>query len=1364
MPRFSTRLLVAAALFVAAGPLAAQATRALTHDDYDQWKSLRGTAYSLDGSWVAYQIEPQFGDGVLEIRQSVGDKIYRQPLGSGARFTADGRFVVFTIGKSKIEERDKKIEELRKKAKEVNKPGAAEGEGGETPRSEPGARGAGGGPPAAGGRGGGRRGGGGPGGGGPGGGGPGAGGGPGGGPGEDGEAGARERGELAVLDLATGKVEKIGKVKGFQAPTETALLLYHLDKPEPKADEKKPDENKTEGKPAEAGAEPSKAGAEPTKPGEAAAKPAAEPQQAEEPKSAEPATANRSERGGATGESRRGGGRRGSGGPFGGAGGGASATPTDPLEKKRPEGTDLVVRDLATGKERKIADVVAYGLSRKSRWFWYQTSAKKPQPETKYGLFLELLAGGEPIQLLDGTVHMSGVTFDRSESVLAFTSDKEDFAADKPQSDLYLWEGTGQARRIAHAGAPGMPAGKRVTGGPSFSRDGSVLEFSIQDPPAPEPLPILPEDKVLLDLWNWKDGMLQTAQQKRGNGERNPSWSAVWHRNQNRLVVLGDDQLRSLRFCGPDGLRMIGTDGRAYEKETTWDGRYTDVWLVNSLDGSRTRVLEKLRGNVTNSPGGRYLIWFGPDYHWWSYDVTTGARADLTGQLPVAFHRSDDDHPEPDGAHGIAGWTEGDAAVLLYDEFDVWKVSMSTRDAVCVTDGYGRANRMRLRLQRLPREDDRESVDDDLLLSATQLDTMSEGFFADSLVRAQKPQRLLLVDKNLGELTRPVHSERLFFTQSTFAEFPNLWTSAADFSGLRQLTDANPQQKNYRWGKAELMHWIDGDGQNRTGVLVKPDGFDQKQKYPMMVYFYEKMSQGLHNYVAPAPGTSPNASYYVSNGYLWFMPDVVYEVGYPGSSCVKCVVSGVQHLISQGFVDEKAIGAAGHSWGGYQTAFLVTRTHIFAAVECGAAVCNMLSAYGGIRYESGVSRQFQYEQTQSRIGGTPWEFPLRYWENSPIYFADKVQTPVLLINNDQDGAVPWTQGIEYFTALRRLGKEVYMFNYNGEGHGLSKRQNMKDWTRRMSEYFAHHLRGAAAPKWMTDGVPYHERELEKLPMAQSYIDAHIKPPPAPVATPAVEPAASLATPVEASASRSEPKSAASSEKSQRSEKQEPEPQMTAAERKKALEEQRAHLEQERKNVEAQLAQLEQERVATESVKTNGSGNDTKVEPAAATKGARPRARGDRDAAAVSKFKKGDAAPDFRVADETGAMRQLADYRGHLLLVWFYPKADTPGCTTQGCGLRDHFGDFEKHGVAVLGVSVDSAGDNAAFRQKHSLPFPLLCDVDRTVALAYGAVDDVSAPMARRIAVLIDGEGKVVQTWTRVDPRTFAESALAALPL
>ncbi|MBM4059714.1 MAG: redoxin domain-containing protein, partial [Planctomycetes bacterium] len=1087
---------------------------------------------------------------------------------------------------------------------------------------------------------------------------------------------------------------------------DVAALLYQPEKEPPKPAEKKDGEAKPgePGKTEPAKAESAKAEEPKTEPGKTEpaktepvkTEPAkTEPAKAEEQKPTEP----RAE--GAPPEGERGG-RRGGRRPGGAPGtepgtpgrpGGEATPPADPLEKKRPEGSELVIRDLATGQERKLQDVVAYGLSRRSKWLWYHTSAKKPAKDAKYGLFVVPLSGGEPIHLLDGTVHVSSVTWTRSEDALAFTSDKEDFAAEKPRSDVWLWEGgPGPARRIVHEGTVGMPPGKRLTGGISFSRDGSVLELSVQNVPEPDPLPILPEDKVTLDLWNWRDGNLQTQQQKGGGRDRNAAWTAAYHRDLDRFVVLGDSRLRSLRFVGPDGSRCLGTDGEPYDKEVSWDGRYQDVYLVNSFDGRREKLLERLRGNVSNSPGGRYLVWFGPDYHWWSYDVASGTRRDLTGHLPVAFHKEDDDHPEPDSAHGLAGWTEGDGAVLIYDEFDLWKIAPATGEAVCVTDGYGRANRLRLRVQPLPRADESEYSPAQLLFTAVQLDSMAEGLFVDSLDRLQKPTRLYLADKNVADVTRPKHSTRFFFVLGSFAEFPDLWTANADFSSLRKLTDANPQQKQFRWGKAELVRWIDGDGKRTQGILVKPDGFDPQQKYPMMVSFYERMTQGLHNYVAPAPGTSPNASYYVSNGYLWFMPDVRYEVGYPGLSCVKSVVSGVQSLVAQGFVDERGIGASGHSWGGYQTAFLVTRTNIFAAVESGAAVSNMISAYGGIRYGTGMSRQFQYEKTQSRIGGTPWQYPMRYWENSPIFFADKVETPVLLLHNDQDGAVPWTQGIEYFTALRRLGKEVYLFNYNGEDHGLRNRANQKDWARRMAEYFAHHLKKEPAPKWMTEGVPYRERDAEKLPYAPSYIDAYVKPAPVKAEAPPA-PAKAEGKPAEA----------------------------------------------------------------------KGTAKDGAAAPAEAQ--AAPAVRsGGRAPAPAPKLAKGAQAPDFAVGDESGKVHRLADYQGRFVLVWFYPKADTPGCTAQGCGLRDQFAEFERRNVAVFGVSVDDGPANAAFRQKHGFPFPLLCDTDRALAVAYGAAADQQARSARRIAVLIGADGKVVEYWNEVDPRTFAATAVAALPL
>jgi dipeptidyl aminopeptidase/acylaminoacyl peptidase len=261
-----------------------------------------------------------------------------------------------------------------------------------------------------------------------------------------------------------------------------------------------------------------------------------------------------------------------------------------------------------------------------------------------------------------------------------------------------------------------------------------------------------------------------------------------------------------------------------------------------------------------------------------------------------------------------------------------------------------------------------------------------------------------------------------------------------------------------------------------AGVLIKPENFDPSKKYPMLVYIYEKLSQNLHHFANPAPGTSINPTFYASNGYLVFMPDIVYTVGYPGQSALKCVLPGIQSIVDKGYVDEKAIGIQGHSWGGYQIAYMVTQTNRFKAAAAGAPVANMTSAYGGIRWGTGLPRQFQYERTQSRIGGSLWQYPMRFVENSPLFQADRVQTPLLMLHNDGDDAVPWYQGIEYFLALRRLGKEVYLFDYTGEPHGLRKRVNQKDYTIRLQQFFDHHLKGGAEPEWMAKGIPYQPHE------------------------------------------------------------------------------------------------------------------------------------------------------------------------------------------------------------------------------------------------------------------------------------------------
>jgi dipeptidyl aminopeptidase/acylaminoacyl peptidase len=271
---------------------------------------------------------------------------------------------------------------------------------------------------------------------------------------------------------------------------------------------------------------------------------------------------------------------------------------------------------------------------------------------------------------------------------------------------------------------------------------------------------------------------------------------------------------------------------------------------------------------------------------------------------------------------------------------------------------------------------------------------------------------------------------------------------------------------------SELVKWKSYTGKIAEGILYKPENFDPSIKYPMIVYFYERNNQTLHNYLPPAPARSRiNIPYFVSRGYLVFVPDIWYKKGYPGQGAYDYIVSGTKAMIQKGFVDSTKLGLQGQSWGGYQIAYLITKTNMFAAAWAGAPVVNMTSAYGGIRWGTGMNRQFQYEKTQSRIGATLWERPDLYIKNSPLFSLPKVTTPIVIMNNDADDAVPWYQGIEMFTAMKRLNKKIWLLVYNNELHNLSERRNKKDIQIRQQQFFDHYLKNAPMPKWMSEGVP-----------------------------------------------------------------------------------------------------------------------------------------------------------------------------------------------------------------------------------------------------------------------------------------------------
>ena len=763
----------------------------------------------------------------------------------------------------------------------------------------------------------------------------------------------------------------------------------------------------------------------------------------------------------------------------------AAATPAAPARsaaspaKKKEYGTELILRRNADGKERSFADVMDYSFSKDAKTILFTVSSKKE--ETNGAFAVSTQNDGAPTTLLSGAGKYTKLTWDEKETQLAFISDRDDSAAKQPKFKVYYWlRGSAKADEIVSVSTPGFRPEFVVSekGSLSFSYDGSRLFLSNAPPAEPEPDPnsaVPDEERVVADLWHWKDDYVQPMQKVRMIMDRDRSYRAVWHLKEKKFVQLADKTLENVNPSS-SGLFALGSDDREYRPLQNYDTGYSDYYLVNTLDGSRKLLKKKLQFGMSWSPNGKYAVFYdGKD--WNSISIPNGKITNLTSKLTVKFSQEDHDTPGNPGSYGLGGWTKDDKEILIYDRFDIWQISPSGGSAKMLTGSIGRKAKTEMRYVRLDPDERFISPGQSLLLRAESEETRDSGFYRVKLDGT--PEKMIMDAKKFASPSKARDADTLMLTATRFDQFPDLWVSSADFKQVKRISDGDAQRAAYSWGKAELIKYKSTENIPLQGVLIKPDNFDPKKKYPMLVYLYEKLSDTVHNFQNPGPGTSINFSYYASNGYVIFMPDIVYKTGYPGQSALNCVLPGVQAVVNKGFINEKAIGIQGHSWGGYQIAYMVTKTNRFKAAAPGALVSNMTSAYGGIRWGSGLPRQFQYEKTQSRIGGNLWEATPRYLENSPLFGVPNVQTPILMIANDADDAVPWYQGIEFYLALRRLNKPVYMFNYNGELHGLRKRQNQKDYSRRLQEFFDHHLKGAPAPEWMEKGIPYLEREKEK---------------------------------------------------------------------------------------------------------------------------------------------------------------------------------------------------------------------------------------------------------------------------------------------
>lgn len=739
------------------------------------------------------------------------------------------------------------------------------------------------------------------------------------------------------------------------------------------------------------------------------------------------------------------------------------------------EGSELVLRSLNSGEQKVFKNVADYYFSDNGQKLLMKIARSAKDSFSVNGVVLYDLLKHKVDTLSKGGNDFRGIAFNEEGTRAAFVVER-DTAAKALQKfyQLYVYsEGDDSAQVLVDKTSAGMKLGMTVSENSNlkFSKSGNRLFFGTAPIAPPKDTSLVDIDLVKLDVWNYKDDYLQTQQLFSLNNDLKRNYLAVYDFALNKMEQLGSEAFPSvLQTAEGDGLYFVATTDTGRRVARQWGVSKSDVYAINVNTGEKLLVKRNHEGQVYPSSTGKYILLY--DSKTRNYAVWNGqGLKGISAGVKVPLYNEEQDTPGEPYPYGVMGWQQNDSFVYVYDRYDAWKLDPAGKIAPQrVTSG--RAAKVQYRYLK---------VDPEEQYLASGQAYYYKGFNQENKnsfvarIDPLQPSRINYIAPNEAVaydlFLKAKEKDAFLYSRETYVASPDLYVAGGKAPAVK-LSSMNPQQDAYNWGTAELYHWKTFNGKEATGVLYKPEDFDATKKYPMLVYFYEKLSDNLNSYIDPAPTPSRlNIPFFVSRGYLVFTPDISYTLGHPAKDAYNYIVSGAQSLAKKKWVDAKNIGIQGQSWGGYQVMALITQTGMFKAAWAGAPVVNMFSAYGGIRWESGVNRQMQYERGQSRIGYTLWERPELYVENSPLFHLPKVTTPLVIMSNDADGAVPWYQGIELFTAMRRLNKPVWMLNYNGEAHNLVERKNRKDIQIREQQYFDWLLKGAKPAKWITEGVP-----------------------------------------------------------------------------------------------------------------------------------------------------------------------------------------------------------------------------------------------------------------------------------------------------
>jgi dienelactone hydrolase len=765
--------------------------------------------------------------------------------------------------------------------------------------------------------------------------------------------------------------------------------------------------------------------------------------------------------------------------------------------------TDAIVRDLDAGTELTLGNVADLAWNDDG-----DLLAMVIDVEGRAGNGVQLLdTRTGAIRSLDaGDNHYTGLQWRPRSSDLAALRSRTDSAFADTSYAVIAWRGlpAQSARQTYDFSADnGFPNGMRVAGyrAPQWSDDGATLMFGIAPrDPKPEPAPRaageLPPARV--QIWHWKDLREFHEQEVAGAQDRQRTTPVAWHIGASSVARLSTDPYEVVQYA-PVGSVALATDEGPYARDFMSGRPYRDVYRIDIASGKRDKIVTKSLYGASLSPSGRYAL-YQQDGQWWSVDLTNDSRANLTGKSGVAFANMEDDHPVPERrAYGMAGFVAGEKAVILYDRFDLWRVNLDgsalTRltkgreDSTvyrCVSEGSGfggggggRGGAAAIRAT-APCSLDGEGRTIDtgkpLMLSATGEYSKKSGYAA--LTIGGPVQRLVWLDKQVTGLKKAKKADVYVMEEQTYEQSPNFFVAGAGLADAKQVSHTNAFQSDHPWGKQELMSYTNKHGDRLQMMLTYPANYEPGKKYPMVVYYYEKLSQGFHQYVVPSERSTYNTTNFSQNGYFVLRPDIVFQARNPGYSGLDCVTAAVSTVLARvPDIDPKHVGNMGHSWGGYQSAFYAVHGHgMFAATIAGAPLTDLISMYGYTSGNSGLPETGHYETSQERMQVPLWEDPQAYIRNSTVFAVDSLQTPLLLEEGDADGNVNHFQSEELYNFGRRLGKNVVYLVYEGENHGVARPESQADYTRRQLEWFGHYLKGEPAQPWITDGESYLARQ------------------------------------------------------------------------------------------------------------------------------------------------------------------------------------------------------------------------------------------------------------------------------------------------